>query len=404
MIKKVKVNDLRVGVFVHDFNCDWEGDNLYIEKNFIKTPDTIDILNNWGIKEVYIDTERGLDVLENKTARDKEVPFHETLPSSASLHSPREIHVPLHKELKAAKKIADDAVSLLDMNNKRVLKGDVPDVKGTYELADRMKDSITRNRDALFLLTQIRDKDEYTLYHSISVSSLVLNMCHFYELPEYKTLDLAVGALFHDIGKTMVPANILNKPGRLTEKEYRLIKRHANYSVTLLKSAKGLPLECYDIALHHHERYDGKGYPDGLKREQINFGSQLTCVCDVFDACTSERCYKSGVDSVTGLKRIFEDAGKVFSKKLAHDFIKCLGVYPIGTCVTLDDGRSGVVVNSNEDIMKPIVHVFYDENEKKKIEPEKVDLSQTGGNVASYADPEKFGVSSQVLLKKMAPS
>jgi len=264
-----------------------------------------------------------------------------------------------------------------------------------------MKTSINRNRDALLLLTRIRNKDEYTLYHSISVSSLVLNMCHYYQLPERQTLDLAVGALFHDIGKANVPEQILNKPDKLTLQEYNEMQRHVEYSVTLLQDTQNLPFECYDIALHHHERYDGKGYPSGLKEEQISFGSQLTCVCDVFDAITSERCYKSGIDTVSGLTVIYSMRDQYFKKELAHDFIKCMGVYPIGACIVLDDGRSGFVVGSTDDMMKPVVHLIYDEKKRERIEPHRINLSKTDTSITSYGNPNKFGVTSRDVIERL---
>jgi len=225
-------------------------------------------------------------------------------------------------------------------------------------------------------------------------------MCHYCEIPEHQTLDLAVGALFHDIGKTLVPQDILNKPGKLTEEEFCEIQRHVEHSVNVLSEAKGLPLECYDIALHHHERYDGKGYPNGLKKDQISYGSQLTCICDVFDAITSERCYKPAVDTVVGLHRIYEGSGIFFSKEITHDFIQCVGVYPIGTCVLLDDGRNGVVVGSTENMMRPMIQVFYDEKKKERIKSLKVDLTKTEDVIVSYVDPKKFGLTSSQMLRK----
>ena len=396
MIKKVNVEDLKVGVFVHDFNCDWNGGNLYIEQNFIKNQSTIDILRSWGIKEVYIDIEKGLDVTRPKTHQKE---GKDTVQIGQARKFDRS-QVPLARELQLAKQITEDAIEIVKRVNQQVMAGEPPDVGPSYDLANRMRASINRNRDALSLLTRIRNKDEYTLYHSISVSSLVLDMCHYCQTPEHQTLDLAVGALFHDIGKTLVPQDILNKPGKLTEEEFCEIQRHVEHSVNVLSEAKGLPLECYDIALHHHERYDGKGYPNGLKKDQISYGSQLTCICDVFDAITSERCYKPAVDTVVGLHRIYEGSGIFFSKEITHDFIQCVGVYPIGTCVLLDDGRNGVVVGSTENMMRPMIQVFYDEKKKERIKSLKVDLTKTEDVIVSYVDPKKFGLTSSQMLRK----
>lgn len=400
MIKKVKVEDLKTGVFVHDFNCNWNGGNLYLEQSLIKNENVIDILKSWEIKEVYIDTEKGLDVNRSKTLHEAKKEFI----GIEQTHKVARPLVPLAKELQSAQQIALDAIKIVQQANQQVMGGKLPDVDSSYDLAKRMNESINRNRDALLLLTRIRTKDEYTLYHSISVSSLVMNMCHYCQISEQQTLDLAVGALFHDIGKTLVPQNILTKPSKLTAEEYCEIQRHVEHSVSLLSKAKGLPLECYDIALHHHERYDGKGYPHGLKKNQISYGAQLTAICDVFDAITSERCYKPGMDAVVGLRKIYEGGDIFFSKEITHDFIQSVGVYPVGTCVVLADGRSGVVVGSTENTMRPMVQVFYDENKKERIKPLKIDLSKTKDDITCYGDPKKFGLTSDQLLKKFLPS
>lgn len=401
MIKKARVSDLKPGVFIHDFNCDWSVDNLYIEQNYIHDPGIIEILKSWGIKEVYIDTDKGADVTTPKPTRHNGSESVEFTTNKNESTWGKIARVPLKKELEPARKIASEAVNLVQQVNQQVMEGKPIEAGQTYDLALKMKDSINRNRDALLLLTRIRKKDEYTLYHSISVSSLVLNMCRYYKLPDQQSLDLAVGALFHDIGKTIVPQNILNKPGKLTEKEYSEIQKHVEHSINLLSDAEGLPLECYDIALHHHERFDGSGYPHGLKMNQISFGAQLTCICDVFDAITSERCYKTAMDTVLGLRKIYEGRDKCFSKKIAHDFIKCIGIYPVGTYVVLSDGRAGMVVSTTDNMDEPVVHVFYDEHKEERVKPHRVDLSRSEDTITSYGDPKKFGLTSKQLLAKI---
>lgn len=310
--KKVKVDDLRPGVYIHDFNCNWKGGIIYLEQNLIEDENVIDILKSWKIKEVLIDTEKGLDVKRAQSGHTERERTKEPAPDQT--YQVTRPEVPLSRELQSAQQLSQEAIDIVEQTTRQLVAGKVPDIEPSYTLAARMYESVRRNRDALLLLTRIRTKDEYTLYHSLSVSSLMMNMCHYYGMPESKSLDLAVGALFHDIGKALVPERILTKPARLTNEEFCEIQRHSEHSVTLLAKAKGLPFECYDIALHHHERYDGSGYPHGLKEEEISRGAQITSVCDVFDAVTSERCYKPGMDTVAGLRIIYEGGGKSFSK------------------------------------------------------------------------------------------
>ena len=263
------------------------------------------------------------------------------------------------------------------------------------ELVEKMDASLVRNKDALVLLTRIRRKDEYTLMHSISVGAYVLNFCNLNKYPHKQTMGLAIGALFHDIGKTKIPLEILNKPGKLTDAEFVVMKKHSVYSAHVLKHSHGLPKEAYDMGLHHHERYDGTGYPDGLKGDEISFGSQLCAIADVYDALTSDRCYKVGIDRIAGLRKIYEWSEYHFNKELAYKFIRSIGVYPIGTCVKLESGRIGVVVGSTESADQPVVRVFYDENKQAPLLVHDLDLLHTEDRVSMYEDAEKWD------LKKM---
>lgn len=404
MIKRVRTENLQPGNFIHDFNCGWNGGNIFIDQTLIADRKMIDIIRSWGIKEVYIDTERGRDIDNappaEEQSRVRQIDAPKKPPQQPEKH-PAPPSVPLSVEVKKAKKLRNDAVKIVRHTLQQVHEGKTPDVGLTYELARRMRASISRNRDALLLLTRIRKKDEYTLYHSISVSSLVLDMCNFKRLPEKRALDMAVGALFHDIGKTKVPHTILNKPAKLTEIEFHEMKKHVEYSVDLLQNAHNLPFECYDIALHHHEHYNGEGYPHGLKGENISMGAQLTAICDVFDAITSTRCYREGLGTVTGLKKIYELSNNHFNKDLTHEFIRCIGVYPIGSCVKLEDRKIGIVVGSTDNILKPIVKVFYDGHHNEKISPFLVDLSKSENSITSYEAPGRIGIKPSSLLSEM---
>jgi putative nucleotidyltransferase with HDIG domain len=367
----------------------------------VKSQKLIDIISSWGIKEVYIDTERGIDVADSKSPLEIRQKTDEKIHRIAKDSQAVLEQVPLVEEAAEAAIIRNEAVSLIQQSLQLASEGKPPEVGSTYDLASKMKDSIQRNRDALVLLTRIRSKDEYTLYHSISVSSLVLDMCNFKKIADGKALDLAVGALFHDIGKTLVPEAILNKPGSLTEEEMRQMKKHSEYSANLLRDAEGLPMEAYDISLHHHERYDGTGYPHGLEGDHISYGAQLTAVCDVFDAITSARCYREGLGTVAGLRKVYEMGGTHFAPKLANDFIRCIGVYPVGSCVKLQNGLIGVVIGSTESMLQPVVKVFYDKNKKKKVDPYELDLAKTSGIIESYEEPGKLGLKPAGLLQEM---
>jgi putative nucleotidyltransferase with HDIG domain len=265
-----------------------------------------------------------------------------------------------------------------------------------------MQNSIERNRDALSLLTRVRKKDEYTLIHSISVSTLVLSMSRYLNLPSDRAEDLAIGALFHDIGKAAIDGKILNKPGKLNEQEFKEMKKHAEKSAYVLKSVSDLPQEVHDIALHHHENWDGSGYPEGLLASQISFGSQLAAICDVFDAVTSDRCYRNGLSSVEGLKIIYDLRGKHLNEDMALDFIRLMGVYPVGSCVRIENGLAGIVVAPTASMLQPFVKVFYDIHNQKRINPYILNLAEEDIPVVCYEDPMSLELSGESLLHEMS--
>ncbi len=392
MIKKIKVEQLRPGIFVHDFNCGWKTGNHILDPNKINSTKIIDILISWGIKEVYIDTDRGLDISKAKTTIELKSETDKALRQMAAKKPRSPKNIPLREELAVAKNIKKQAIIIINSAMRDAMAGKPVETEGAYELIEKMDKSIMRNRDALVLLTRIRNKDEYTLMHSISVGAYILNYCSTYKLPHHLTVNLAIGGLFHDIGKTKIPLTILNKPGKLTNEEFTEMKRHAEYSAAILKDSRTLPEAACDIALHHHERYDGNGYPHGLKGDEITFGSQLAAIADVYDALTSDRCYKKGIDRVEGLRKLYEWSEFHFNKDLTYKFIRCIGVYPIGTCVQLASGRIGVVVGSTENVTQPIVRIFYDNRKKLPMPAHDLDLSITDDKVIKYEDGDKWDI------------
>lgn len=232
-------------------------------------------------------------------------------------------------------------------------------------------------------------------------SSLVLAFCNFCGLAYDTTINMAMGALFHDIGKTQIPISILNKPGRLEPRELAIIKRHTEHSAEVLGNAKDLPFEAFDIALHHHERFDGSGYPHGFKGDDIGFSSRVASICDVFDAITSKRCYKSALDRVAGLRLIYKSSENHFDKELAYKFISFVGVYPFGTCVRLENDLVGVVTGSTDNVLQPVVRLFYNNKTQTAMQVREVDLCKAGINVANYESPAQWDAEKLGIYKKL---
>jgi HD-GYP domain-containing protein (c-di-GMP phosphodiesterase class II) len=248
-----------------------------------------------------------------------------------------------------------------------------------YSMMDAMETSIDSNRDALMYLMRIRKKDEYTMMHSINVGVLILTMTTLLGLKREARLQLAMGGLLHDVGKVKVPDQILKKPEKLSTEEFMEMQRHALYSKGIFATSREVPPEAIQMALQHHERIDGSGYPFGLKGTDIGIAAQMTAVADVYDALTADRCYRDGVSPIDGLRFIYSGCGTHFNRKFAHFFIKAIGVYPVGSFVRLESGLIGIVVGSNRDLLRPVVRVFYNEARGWPVALKDIDLAKPLG-------------------------
>jgi HD-GYP domain-containing protein (c-di-GMP phosphodiesterase class II) len=183
--------------------------------------------------------------------------------------------------------------------------------------------------------------------------------------------------MLHDTGKMKVPVEILNKPGKLTEREFTEMKKHPIYSAEIMANTDGIPEEAKIVALQHHERYHGNGYPYGLKGDEIKLFSQLTSIIDVYDAITSNRCYSKALPPYEGIKKLYEWGRTDFNLPFVERFIQCLGIYPLGTVVQLDSSEIGVVVSINHRmILRPQVMLLFRDEIRRFLTPVLVDLAE----------------------------
>jgi HD-GYP domain-containing protein (c-di-GMP phosphodiesterase class II) len=227
----------------------------------------------------------------------------------------------------------------------------------------------------------MRSRDDYTFCHSVA-SGVLLMAFEFIRKGRYGGLEeFGLGGMIHDIGKMCVDEAILNKPGKLTPEEFELMKRHVNHSADLLAGYPDLPVVAVDIALQHHERFDGTGYPYGLAGEAISEAGRAAAIIDVYDALTSERCYHKGITPPAALRKIYEWGQHHFDPEMVRAFIKCIGIYPVGTLVSLESGKLGVVIDQNDDdLTKPVVRAFFSSRRQCYIPPEIIDLSRSFGH------------------------
>jgi putative nucleotidyltransferase with HDIG domain len=258
-------------------------------------------------------------------------------------------------------------------------------------VVEGMVDSIFRNQDALMSLARIKQTDEYTFYHSMSVGVLMISFARHMGFDKQLIQEVGVGAMLHDIGKMKVPQDILNKEGRFTEDEYNRIKEHVAHGRNILERTPGISKISVSIAAEHHERIDGTGYPDKLQGDEISVFGQMTAIADVYDAMTSDRCYQCKTDPTAVLKKLYEWSKLHYSQDLVQRFIRCVGIYPIGTLVRLESGMLGVVIHHGEkNLLQPVVRVVFNVKREALIIPYDVDLTSNGDRITGYEAPAKW--------------
>jgi len=265
-------------------------------------------------------------------------------------------------------------------------------------VVQNITESILRNPGALTGLLRIKNKDDYTFLHSVSVCALLVAFCRSRGIDAGATREAGLGGLLHDTGKALVPDAILNKPGPLTEEEFAVMRRHPKDGYDILRLSPGVGPIPLDITLHHHERRDGSGYPERQGGEAISELAQMAAIVDVYDALTADRCYHRGIPAAEALRKIYEWSKFHFNPQYAQEFMRCVGIYPVGTMVMLESGRLGVVVEPHEtNLLAPKVNVFFNARKNVYIKPETIDLARGLGfggadKIVGHESPEKWKV------------
>ncbi|HIJ79165.1 MAG: HD-GYP domain-containing protein [Desulfobulbaceae bacterium] len=403
MIKKVKIEDLRPGMFIERFDCKWTQHPFIFNHKKITSFKTIDRLNNWGVTHVFINTDQGLNASESPPPKPE---LHLKLTQQTSpeqMRVAKEIHhIPLHHEIARAKRIREKANQAAHEIMRDVQCGKKIKTEEAYNVITEMDNSICHSKDALLLLMRVRSKDEYTFEHSVGVCALLLAFCRSLGLDDETTRLIGLGGLLHDVGKMAIPMDILNKPAALNNDEFEKVKHHVIYCREILANTHNIPHTAALIASQHHERFDGSGYPYGLVGDEISNGGQMAAIVDVFDALTSDRCYRQGIDQVEVLKKIYEWGETHFNQELSQRFIKCIGIYPVGTVVQLESGFIGVVAESTDHLLQPVVRIIHDTIRDRPVSQRDIDLSRPessgGDRIVGYESVRRWRINPYKIL------
>ncbi|MDP4301564.1 HD-GYP domain-containing protein [Leptothrix discophora] len=411
MLKRIPVDQLRLGMFLHELCGSWMDHPFWRKKFLLQDPDDLRRVRECGIAEVWIDISRGHDVegglTEQEVAVQVERELEEVADQSLSTATPATPatpaplrHAPVAPGNFAACRAVDEygrAARIVDLAKQQVSSlyadarmGRVLQVDGCMPLVDDIIGSVTRNQGALASLVRLKTQDEYTYLHSVAVCTLMVALSRTLKLSDDEVRIAGLSGLLHDMGKARIPLAILNKNGRLTDDEFRIMKMHPVWGHEMLVAAGAPPSMVLDVCLHHHEKVDGAGYPKGLKAEQISIHARMGAVCDVYDAVTSVRPYKGAWDPGEAVRQMAQWKGH-FDPAIFQAFVKTVGIYPVGTVVKLESGRIGVVLEQSEgSLLTPRVKVFFSSRSELPIAPETVDLARGADRIVGVEPAERW--------------
>ena len=399
MKKKISINDIRLGMFINSLCGSWIDHPFWKKAFLLDQQKDLDALLTCGIEELWIDTDLGLDV-ESAAAPDVE-------PAGSSDKKPKQENIEaeppviLSDELKRARKIHSQGRVAVTELFKMACNQETLRIDSALILVDEIRRSTARNQNAFLSLIRPKTMGDYLNLHSIAVCAVMIMLGRQMEMDHETLISLGLAGLLHDIGNTAIPAKLTNKPGKLTQEEYDIVKTHPVKGWEMLKAHK-LDDIVLDVCLHHHERMDGSGYPDGQVSDALSLFARMAAICDTYDSLISDNYHRKGISPANAIRQMAKWQEGQFDKPVFHAFVKTMGLYPFGTLVKLKSGRVAVVEEqSKKSVSSPIVRVFYSTKMAEPIFQEWVDLSKVQDAIASVEEADKLSRELRIDLKIM---
>ncbi len=385
MLRKIRVDQLRLGMQLHELCGSWLDHPFWKKRFVLKDEADLAKLRASAVVECWIDTDKGIDIGPAPTVP-PEPRAPAPAPATPSGRTPLDETTTLPAQVSVEEEAARAAA--LCSRSKKAIQGLFNDARlgkalstdQCLSLVDDIATSMHRNPGALISLARLKSHDNYSYMHSVAVCALMVSLGRRLGLSESECRDAGMAGMLHDIGKAMMPIEVLNKPGTLSNAEYAVIMTHPERGRELLREAGDVSEIAIDVCAHHHERPDGRGYPEGLSGDALSLHARMGAVCDVYDAITSNRPYKDGWDPAESIARMSDWGLKgQFDPTVFQAFVESIGIYPTGSLVRLQSGRLAIVAEQNPaSSLKPKVKVFFSTKSQMPMAPEIIDLGRQG--------------------------
>jgi putative nucleotidyltransferase with HDIG domain len=309
-------------------------------------------------------------------------------------------------DMATIRRLYADAVSMAGLVWESTATEQQPDATAARAMIDGLAQAVSHNRTALVALTALKEYDNYTFTHMVNVSILTMGQARGLGIDGPLLREFGLAALMHDIGKVKTPAEILNKPDKLTDAEFAIMKRHVVDGAEILRATPDIPVLAPVVAFEHHLRLDSTGYPAGVARPSLNICTMLCSIADVYDAMRSQRRYQQAFPTERILEVLKRNDGTQFDQNLVRRFVQLIGIYPAGNLVRLDSGEIAVVVKTYApDPYRPQVRVLFDPQGRRLSLPVDLNLWETAGNdegrpsaVRGPVDPADYGLDPLALI------
>jgi len=418
--EKIRVDRLEIGMYVESLCGKWIDHPFWRTRFLVRNERELAALRASGVAECWIDRSKGVERGDGSvaTAGDRVLPVAEGAASAtpsaegqppagvaerqaageagpvepalrargddpARRNGPTEAPTPVLRyedEVERAAVVCAQAARATQSLFREARLGRAIELDRCAAVAQQIAESATRNPSALVSLARVRTHHSYTFMHSIAVCALMTALARELGFDEAATRDAALAGLLHDIGKAGIERALLDKPGRLSDEEFVAMKKHPEIGHRMLIESRAVNDVVLRACLHHHERYDGDGYPAGLAGEAIPCAARMNALCDVYDAITSLRAYKEPWDPAESIAKMaaWTKAGQ-FDPALFRAFANTVGIYPVGSLVRMKSGRLGIVVDQNPQLpAQPCVKIFWSTRKSLPVRVERVDLADAG--------------------------